>query len=245
MKNHYAGDVGDLSKFALLKSLRKAHPGEQVRILWYLTPDDSSDKETEDDRFTHYKELYGCDPYLYRDLQEVAAGEPRRISDFRRLGLTAGIAEFDEALDTSTMTASSRMSARRAWFARALTKVVDCPFVLLDPDNGLQPQSVQSTNVNADKYALRSELENLHTRGKTVICYQHSTRAKPFSSLLLETLSTLPGSFALRWHRLQARAYLVWPAIGRERGVEMWSEDLVEGPWKTHFTMVPHQARST
>lgn len=238
MKNQYAGDVGDLSKFALLKSLRKTFPEERIGVLWYLTPDDPIDHGPKDGRFTEYEWLRDCDPDLYLALHEIASKRPRKVSEFGRHHLTEGLTEFDELLDTSGLAPPLRSETRRAWFERALAKVAGCPFVLLDPDNGLATDEVKESQSRASKFVLREELKELHDQGRTVICYQHAVRSEPFDSLLRKILKTYPGSFALRWHAIQARAYVVWPAVGRERETVLWGEGLVGGPWRTHFTMV-------
>lgn len=238
MKNQYAGDVGDFSKFALLKSLRDTFREEQIGILWYLTPDDPSGRGPKDGGLTGYERLRDIDSNLFQVLHSIAKKGPRRVSEFRRRGLTEGMKECDELLDTSVLPPPLRPRARDAWFQRALAEVADCPFVLLDPDNGMATKSVKLTQARASKFALESELNELHAQDRTVIYYQHAGRRESFDYLLRRLISNHPGSFALRWHVIQARAYLVWPAANRDREVERWGQELSNVAYRTRFTMI-------
>jgi hypothetical protein len=236
VKNQYCGDVGDLSKFALLRSLQNAFPEERIGILWYLTPDHAATGAGKDGRFIDYPELEHCDPELYRVLQAIAHGR-RDISEFRRLGLTRGISEYYQQLDSAKHASKTREQAREAWFQGALHATADCSLIFVDPDNGIASDRVKPTQVQRDKFALHSELEALHARGQTVLCYQHANRLIGFDQFLAKTTSRFPGSFAIRWRRLQSRAYLVWPSRGRE--LRPWARAMTEGSWRAQFTLGP------
>lgn len=236
MKNQYAGDVGDLSKFALLRSLRQAMPEVQVGLLWYLTPDDVRGPGSLDGRYVHYEALAPCDQDLYSRLQRVAHGR-RHLSSFDAAGLTGNLQQHADLLDPSRLPPSFRATARQKWFASAVQAVRDSHAVLLDPDNGIATPAVRVNQRRANKFAFRHEIDELHRLGKTVICYQHAVRDTPFESHLRNLMSKMPGAFALRWHRLQTRAYIVWPTSHPNRWQD-WGRSLSSGSWTGHFTLV-------
>lgn len=236
MKNQYCGDVGDLSKFALLRSLQSAFPQERIGIIWYLTRDDEHTRVAKDGRFVIYPKLETCDPELYKALQSMVIEGQRNVSEFRKRGLTLRMAEYDQPLDVARPPSKSWQQAREEWFQGALRATANCSVVFLDPDNGIAPDQVRLTQARCDKFALPSELSALRSRGQTVICYQHATRV-PFDQYLVRRTSEFPGSFAIRWHRIQPRAYLVWPS--GEQDLRSWAGTLVEDQWKPHFTLVP------
>jgi hypothetical protein len=237
LKNQYCGDVGDYSKFALLRSIQRAFPKERVGVVWYLTPDDPASGTGKDGRFIDYPELEPCDPELYTALHGVAHGR-RHISEFRKLGLTEKMSEYDQQLDGRKHARRTRQCARDLWFQGALVATVGCSFVFLDPDNGIASDRVQPKQAQCDKFVLASEVRALHARDQTVVCYQHATRhAGGFDRHLAEIAAKFPRSFAIRWHPVQARAYLVWPASGRD--LLSWAETLVAGPWGGRFSLGP------
>ena len=238
MKDQYAGDVGDFSKFGLLRNLQSEFPTEKIGIVWYLTPDETGGRALKDGGFIRYLGLEQCDPELYDKLQKIPGGT-RRVSEFRRSGLLDHIFDYGDVLDTSTVKPKARRQAREEWFRGALEAMADCSQVFLDPDNGIASSRVTLTQVESDKFALPGELREFRSRGKTVICYQHATRV-PFDQLLREKTAQFPGAFAIRWHRIQTRAYIVWPSEGNQRRLEEWARKLVNNNlWKSHFTLGP------
>lgn len=223
MKHQYAGDVGDLSKFVLLRDLRtKANVG----VIWYLTPDEKSGRAMKDGRFTQFAHL-SPDRSLVSELETVSAGE-RSITAIRQAGLLDGITDFDEFVPAH--------ANRPDWFVRARRHISRCDVVFLDPDNGLATPALRRKQARSAKFVFPEELEALHSDGKTVICYQHAARQGTFQEQLRGRLKQFHGSFALRWHPLQARAYIVWPAKDRERW-EQWADSILTGPWGAHFSL--------
>jgi len=238
MKDQYAGDVGDFSKFGLLRNLQAELPSEKVGIVWYLTPDKSDGGSPKDGGFTSYLKLKECDSELYGKLQTIPGGT-RRVSEFRRLGLMDNISDCDDVLDTTTLKPNARRQAREDWFRGACRKMEGSTLVLLDPDNGIEPELLKLTQARADKFALGSELRAFHDRDMTVVCYQHATREN-FDRSLRDKIAPFPGAFAIRWHRIQARAYIIWPSTGNQRRLEDWARELVSNNlWKDHFTLGP------
>lgn len=222
MKHQYAGDVGDLSKFALLQSLAET---SRVGILWYLTPDESSGRFATDGRFTAFDHLARFDPKLVSRLKAVSSGA-RSIARLREEGLLNGIDEFDTLVPSQ--------SARKEWFETARQRLSQCDAVLLDPDNGIASEKLKRNQSRAAKFAFREEMAALHDDGKTVICYQHASRQGRFEAQLSKRIEKFPGSFALRWHRLQSRAYIVWPARDPPRW-KKWGDSIVTS-WGGNFS---------
>jgi hypothetical protein len=236
MKNQYCGDVGDLSKFALLRGLQHTFPAERIGIVWYLTADDPVEKTAKDGRFVDYPGLEPCDPELHHKLQTIVRGR-RDVSEFRRLGLTGGMVEYSKMLDSAQDAPRMRPESRERWFQEALRVTTNCSFVFLDPDNGIAPDRIRLTQVRCDKFALSSEVESLHSRGQSVICYQHANRSKDFDEQLADIASKFHRSFTLRWRPFQARGYLIWPSTGRD--LRPWAQSLVDGPWRERFSRGP------
>jgi hypothetical protein len=191
-----------------------------------------------------YSSLRQCDSQLHDCLQVIAAmpKSQRCIEHFRRAGLIDGIREYPEMVEDHVAVHRDRHSARRSWYGEAVATVDECDAVLLDPDNGIaggHGAKVSLSSKRADKYAFHEEIQNLNKMGITVICYQHAIRSIPFEELLRRIIDDYPGSFAIRWHKLQSRAYLIWPARDTVQWRE-WAHSLVSptSPWHRHCTLV-------
>lgn len=230
VKNQYCGDVGDLSKFALLRSLRQTFPHDLLGLIWYLTPDDKGRLAGKDGRIPPPEDLRSRGPDLYSSLETVR--RVKRMSAFRETGLLDGVLAFEEELQFSSHRAHERAKERDAWFERACAATKGCDIVLLDPDNGVASKQISSGSQRAAKYALKNEIQALHERGQVVVCYQHATRSRPFEEELQRLRAAFAGSFTLRWRRVQARAYLVWP--GGDRDLRPWANELAEA-WPGAF----------
>lgn len=169
MKNQYFGDKQDYRKYGLLRCVSEA-TGLPVGVLWLLTSDDGRS----DGEFRKYlqdpKKWRRRDPELFDALTRLLEpGVERDVAHAREWGLLPGAHYFEEVFGDAG-------EERRAMFGRALEAMRDCPFVFLDPDNGIEAKSVGYGRKNSRKFVYRAEIQALYERGHSLVIYQHYPR---------------------------------------------------------------------
>ena len=223
MQNRYSGDIGDYSKFVLLRKLFAAD-SHRIGLVWYLYPDES---HTSDGRHIAYldNEAYAdCDPDLVLGLTQVITKQ-RNIRTLEAAGLIPNQpVYFSEPLDfhlhyprQTTEHKRSRQEARAHWLQRAIAAVSNCNVVMLDPDNGLEIRSCGKIHqARAGKYAFYHEVEHFFRDKDVCVVYQHLHRraAHPAQMQLRahELKQKLPGVaqvFAIRYTPYTPRAYFL------------------------------------
>ncbi|WP_440955699.1 hypothetical protein ACSAZK_01660 [Methanosarcina sp. Mfa9] len=154
--------MGDFVKFGLLNYLLgKTESGfYKLGVNWYLVPDESNN----DGKFITYlnpknqigSSLKKCNPSLYEQLYEVVLIKRRRyvleIEDGSVLPDTTLF--FHELFDFSNKPLEERISFRRSWHLRALTKLKESDIVFLDPDNGVENKGLKATQKKSAKQAV-------------------------------------------------------------------------------------------
>lgn len=175
MQNRYVGDIGDFSKYFLLRELSQS--GFKIGLNWYFT--EPTEKELKynggDGKHTDYLiydkyNIRNADPELFDKLRTLVVKNNRSISS---------LVEFDILPHINNFFAEpvELRNKRESWFNRSLATLKECDVVFCDPDNGIIPKSVLPISSNANKYILLSELHQLYsTENKSVIIYQHTAR---------------------------------------------------------------------
>lgn len=113
--------------------------------------------------------------------------------------------------------------------------------VFLDPDNGMNPASVEKHHSDSRKYVYADEIAPFIGRGQSVVVYQHATRERP-GELIARTLRRLRtislseiGPFALRHKAGTSRAYFVLPSRKNRPILRARAESAVRGKWQSLF----------
>jgi hypothetical protein len=86
--------------------------------------------------------------------------------------LPRGTAFFSETIPNGS-------EPRGQWHQEALVALKNCPFVFLDPDNGIQTPKVVYGTSRGLKYAFMKEIKDYYDQGKTIIVYNHRSRQSP------------------------------------------------------------------
>jgi hypothetical protein len=139
MQDHYAGDIGDYVKVALL---RKLGAGKKLGVAWYLYPDEPRDgghtSYLNQPRWQH------LEPDLFAALKQVVARR-RSVEALEMTGMLDAVFSR-ELLVSSEMKANERDVYWTNWFERVLRTLRDCNLVFADPDNGLADAIVYHHN---------------------------------------------------------------------------------------------------
>ncbi len=223
MQNRYSGDIGDYSKFVLLRKLFTADV-HRIGLIWYLYPDES---HTNDGRHTSYLDqaaFSDCDPELVGGLQQVV-NKQRDIRTLETAGfLPNQTVYFSEPLDfhqryprQTVEDKRHRRAARTRWLQKAITAVDHCNVVMLDPDNGLEVSSCAQTHqARAGKYAYYHEVTHFFRAREVCVVYQHLHRQTSHpaqiqlgAQKLKQQVPNVAQVFALRYAPYTPRAYFI------------------------------------
>jgi len=253
MQNRYVPDLGDFSKFGLLRVLSgvDAQPRLRVGLVWYLTEQDEANN---DGRHTAYLELSGkrrdqfrdCDAQLYDTMAAIHAGGVKDVRAYRKHGVLPGGVYFEQPL---VLDGRLPQVVRDGWLIRAYATVRDCDLVMLDPDNGLEVRSVAPLSRRGSKYATLDECRRLFDPSRrSLVVYQHATRrgtvvqqADRALSRLAEALGVSRNHcFALRFRRGTSRLYLIASAARHAQVLPNRAEQMIAGPWGRfeHFELI-------
>jgi hypothetical protein len=248
MQNRYVGDVGDFGKYGLLRWLLVDDHGTlqlRLAVLWYLVQDETHNN---DGGHTSYLSksstaLSRCDPVLFSQLQQVVARE-RAVSAVERSDILPSGTRFHssrlvyERADTMAV----RKLKRQEWFRQAGKCAAGADLVFLDPDNGLQCNSVTRYSRTGVKYAYYSDITSLGTPTTSLLLYHHLSRQGTAAEQIVrhaDALATsVPNDYriaALRFRRGSARVFFVATAPRHQDHVAGRLGAFMRSPWSDHF----------
>lgn len=248
MNDCFVADVGDFGKYGLLRALCDPNPPDgqpalSLGVVWHRTPSQgnapcigNTSKVTRQylipspdnvDRFA------ACDPGLYILLQSINKGV-LSLEAVRKEGVLPQRTVFVEDIVTAPR--------RATYLGIAFTAVSPCDVVFLDPDNGIMDASVNLSGRSV-RHCYLDEIRQVVRLGKSLVVYHHSGRTNRNAALRkwLDSLKQLDkdrSPFALSWHRVQARDFLILPNRQHGTVLRQRARDMLKGPWGRNFTAV-------
>ncbi len=253
MQNRYAGDIGDYSKFVLLRKLFASRE-YRIGLVWYLYPDESHNG---DGRHTAYieKQTYAeCDGELVTRLARVIHRE-RNIKALEEAGvLPANSIYFSQALDfhhrfprQTGQHKHLRLTSRMQWLQRACTAVKGCNVVMLDPDNGLEIKTCSKIHLGkSGKFAYYSEVQQFFNGAKVCVVYNHLNRTDSHiaqieyrANALKARIQGVDSVFGIRHAPYSPRAYFILCRKGETTKLRLNLGDFMTGPcgfgWDSYY----------
>ncbi|HVS25805.1 MAG TPA: hypothetical protein VHE58_00590 [Burkholderiales bacterium] len=187
MKNQYFGDVNDYRKYGLLRLLFE-NPGSAMKlsVCWMLTSNDSR-KDGEFRKYLSDKKHNWCayDPELFKKLKK--SDRPRRGRSVKDAGihnLLRNATYFSYPLGDSAAKRGEYFKFMQEKFGEQ-----DVNLIFLDPDNGLETDSVGYGGKDSSKYLYWDEVERV-AKKRSLIIYQHFRR-EPRNSFIQKQLANL------------------------------------------------------
>jgi hypothetical protein len=219
MQNRYVGDIGDYSKFVLIKYFYKFY--KKCGIIWYLYPNENHNN---DGKFRNYDKFKLQDKEMVKLMQYFSKYKERErnIQELEKILINNGfeLTFFNECIEKNCDTFFSnwreRKKYREKWFSKALEKVKNCDVVFADPDNGIEIKSCPiKSRKKSGKYIFFDEIEKLLQKHKIVIIYQHFIRKKQdifINEKEKEIRDKIKDNFkfyAIKFKKVSPRAYLI------------------------------------
>ena len=231
MKNQYVGDVNDYRKFGLLRGLQ-SRIGWSMLVVWMLTPDDGRNDGSKTDYLDRPDRWRRYDPKLFDALSSIVHQNGQRtVAALGELGLLPNARYFGEPVPRKT-------NKRARWLLEVLRQASKADLVFLDPDNGMEVESVRLGSKNSHKYVYFHELSALWFLGRSLLIYQHFPR-KQHAIYLYERsqqlIKLLPKARVTAIKAKSVAFFLVLQPhhAGRER---FWLEE-VAAQWKGQLTV--------
>jgi len=222
MQNKYVGDIGDYSKFVLIKHLFDSRCG----LIWYLYPD-----EKNNDGIHIEYDKYDLEDISVVDMMEKISQNTinRNIYELERVlkGNGFDIEFFNKCIENEKCDFFSdyreRLQYREKWFNEAVNKVKCRNIVFVDPDNGTEIKSCQSKGrKKSGKYIFYDEINSLIENHLTVVIYQHLARKRTDLFIsekekkLRESIDLDFNFYALKFKRKSPRVYLIISKVDKE-----------------------------
>jgi len=213
MQDRYAGDIGDFAKFYLLRNLLQVVDGK-IGVVWYKFEDENLNKDG-----MHISYLCASDQMessadnnsqnmLSRSLSDETGKDiveklSKVVSQLCKRSIEALQKEnllpkdrtvyYSDIVSFPDKNSKEREESRKTWLNGAIKAVSECEIVFLDPDNGLEVNSVKNyRQKSAGKYVYYDEINSFMESQKNKICiiYQHATREKNWWKSKLKILKS-------------------------------------------------------
>ncbi len=220
MQDKYAGDVGDFGKYGLLRWISGITGNSDNKlslgVLWYWVPptiDSPLSKynpklQPNDGKHTGYLSLSNpshnsfktCDEDLFIQLKNLVGQGNRTIQSIQGLRIWPLSTIFCEEnvsyerpkTDGNIIPIGQRELHRDQWFKQAQSDVHNKDIVFLDPDNGIQGNSISVRRRKAGKYVFLEEIRKLFLTDKhSLIIYHHLSRNKTHSTQISSVINEL------------------------------------------------------
>ncbi|GAX87645.1 conserved hypothetical protein [Lebetimonas natsushimae] len=217
MQNRYVGDIGDYSKFVLIKNLFNGKCG----IIWYLYPNEGHNN---DGKFRNYEKFELQDKEIVEIMSYFSKHKEseRSVQELEKILINNGfdLTFFSNCIECNCKclfsNVNERLEYRKSWFDKALNKMKNCNIVFADPDNGIEVKSCPLGDVKSGKYIYFDEISKLLKNHKTVVIYQHFERSKTHRVLVDEKVKKLYEKignnfnfYAVKFKKVSPRAYFI------------------------------------
>lgn len=252
MQDKYTGDVGDFGKYGLLNEIRKKS-GEKFRlgVNWYYVT--REEKKTGDGKHTDYlcrdnpnsNNYRKCFPGLYDQLRRIVNSGQRNIGKIEKSAvLPKETIYYSKPVPYSAGSPVRREVDRENWFEESFAELKGADIIFLDPDNGIQTETVKKTHKKAIKYVFIDEIQRYYESGKSLIIYTHRDRTPEsgYKLRLLSITTRLKDSHeikVLRFKRLSVRCYVFLIRSEHKDFIMGTIESLTREPWDFLFEAYP------
>lgn len=190
MQDKYVGDVGDFGKYGLLnhiyaQSKEHAQSKENINIgiNWYKNTKEEKNNDGKHvdflkDDYKYKEKFYNCFPELYEKLKQLVEAKKRNLHavEISQI-LPENTIFYSEDIPFSSPIYKNREEERVDWFKRSLEHLKNAGMIFVDPDTGIQKDTVRKTQVEAVKYIFWDEIKKYYEEGNSVIIYNHRDRS--------------------------------------------------------------------
>ncbi len=250
MQNRYFGDIGDFSKYGMLRVVIQYDL--KLGVNWYLHPNEG---HNEDGKHTSYLKLdkhkvEECDPILYSFLKEKKNEIDNGVSErsvflIENSNILTDAIYYSEMINLRNYSWENRHQYRKEWHQRSIEKMKSAKIVFCDPDNGFEVPSVGPTRISRGKYIEFGEVKRQIESGKSLIVYHHGPLwfkegeldfyIKKLRNKITEHIPLNLSIVCLRWQTIAKRFYF-W-LIRPEHSARMVKciDTLTSSNWGRHF----------
>ena len=244
MQNRYTGDVGDFSKYGLMRELNKA--GLSTALAWYLFPDETHNSDGKHIAYIGRDEFRRCDPALHDEMYKLISTKKRNIAAVEKSKILGAHTLFHSTpLDmnqffsfSSNKGQKSRKEARKEWLSDCVTKTKGAEIVFFDPDNGLEGNNPRPLSNKGPKFLYWSDLNSFVQRKQSLVLYNHASRQGTIYEQITKRLSEIKihvpygsNAFAMLWRKFSVRYYLVIPTDQMKDAIISTCQEMIDGPW--------------
>ncbi len=253
MQNRYFGDIGDFSKYGMLRVLLRS--GLKLGINWYLYPDEKHNRDgkhiTYLHRDRHKVEL--CDPELYSFLKmknhEIKEGfSEKSIALIENSDMLGDSIYYSKELDLKSYHWKERYNYRNQWHQESIEKMKPAQIVFCDPDNGFEVPSVGIGEKKRGKYIEYGEAKKQFKHGQSLIVYHHGQLwfkkgelnhyVKELCNRIKYSLGENVSICCLRWETTAKRFYFCLMRPEHTRKMKSSIEKLTNQNWGRHFKLI-------
>jgi hypothetical protein len=184
VQDKYTADVGDFGKYVLLNEIYRNSNGKlRIGINWYYV--NREETKLTDGKYTEYlydncknsKNYRICFPKLYDQLRRIVNDGRRNIKAIEKGSvLPEGTIFYSKPLPYSSKSTIQKGMNREIWFEESLAALTMADLIFLDPDNGIQTERINATQIKAMKYVLKDEIQRYYRAGKSLLIYTHRDR---------------------------------------------------------------------
>ena len=244
MQNRYTADIGDFSKYGLMRAFAKA--GLSTALAWYLVPDESHNFDGKHTAYIGRERFRRCDSALHDLMADLVSTGQRNIQAVEKSNILGPDTLFhSEPLDFSRLPPlsgrqgrSRRGQVRDRWLSDCVARTKGRDVVFFDPDNGLEGSNPSPLSAKGPKFLYWSDLLPFVGRNQSLVIYNHASRqgsiydqiSKRFAAVK-DHIPSRAHAVAMLWRSFSVRYYLIIPAPETRDVIMSACEKMISGSW--------------